>query len=173
MPRWPGGGVGRGRGRTLACVPGTERTWIRFGELPTAINPQDWEAEPLWNLRSRNHATGGFEFGVSVYEGCVDSSGGAWLDLSKVDAGSALFIADFGDIWQITARQMTADDYYRATRDPYSGGVRLAAPPTGSDGEPLVWIHCDDRHKSQRRVRVTALHVRIADDGEWIDCTPG
>lgn len=87
----------------------------RFGKLP--------ETYDYYGFRvSRNHRDGGYEDGVSVYEGWLVGDV-LVLDLRKVDAASALFIIDPSNVYKVT-------------------GTMCAS--TGSDGEPLMYDDGDD-----------------------------
>lgn len=63
--------------------------YLRFGNLPKSGY-------------SINHATGVVEPGISVYEGCRVGNNKYYLMLSKVNAGSALFIAQGRQAYVVT-----------------------------------------------------------------------
>ena len=100
---------------------------FRFGELP---------GYDMIGFRvSRNHRDGGYEEGVSVYDGWMVGDV-LVLDLREVDAASAMFILD-------------AEDTYRVT------GYRMAE--RGTDGEPLMY---DDGEKTLTATKMTVSTIK-------------
>ena len=105
-----------------------QRGIYRFGALP--------ETYDYYGFRvSRNHRDGGYEEGVSVYEGWMVGTI-LVLDLRNVDAASALFIINADDVWQVRGTMLVA---------------------TGSDGEPLMYDDGADKVLTASKVTVTEV----------------
>lgn len=102
---------------------------FRFGALPTA---RDYYGR----LVSRNHRDGGYEEGVSVYDGWMVGDV-LVLDLREVDAASAMFILDVTDTYRVTG------SYYADER--------------GSDGEPLMY---DDGDKTLAATKMQVSTIK-------------